>query len=333
MSGSPLHSYLQAVYREQLPPALKTPLLSRSVRWLYHTRVGPNASCKQPQTWRFDRRRACSRARSTALWLLHRDMPQPVVFLNRYGYWLPTFTEACATDAFKQTPIFAGDDEWIEVTRLATRAFPSVLSHSAAHAPVYEGGDHGCWFLAAPGSGVFLHTGRSLRVENRSVLARRLGLEHRGAASHNCTPGHPLFKQHPYCLEVHYDLCGVLRSSGLGSFDTIQILDERFSLRRRRRNSGKLFEREIISCQAGCRASTNLRGPCVDVPLRTGWNASQPCVCDDSIDLLNCLGTSPTLPAPSATLKHTVHNVPPALRRTFADLPLCTPIWRNAWTL
>ena len=37
--------------------------------------------------------------------------------------------------------------------------------------------------------------------------------------------------------------------------------------------------------------------------LRTGWDASLPCVCDDSKRLLNCLGTQKDLPPASDSIE------------------------------
>ena len=148
-----------------------------------------------------------------------------------------------------------------------------------------------------------------------------------------CLPGGRKFAQYPYCFENTFDVCSLLRAAG-GGYDTVQIWEERFADRRDRRGEGRLYEREVISCHAGCLAAGHrqLRGPCVPIPMRTGWLTDRECRCDDdSTDVLNCLGTTPKLPPPSPTLRFRVDGIPSNLTRTFRKLPLCTPIKRMAW--
>ena len=63
---------------------------------------------------------------------------------------------------------------------------------------------------------------------------------------------------------------------------------------------------EVVSCHAGCLALPNkghYRACVPGVPLRTGWAATAPCVCNDSLLLLNCLaGAGAALPPPTDVL-------------------------------
>ena len=52
-------------------------------------------------------------------------------------------------------------DGWVEVSRFANLAQP-------------EGQGYGCWFVRAPGSGLWIHRGRSRSFANRSEAQRWL---------------------------------------------------------------------------------------------------------------------------------------------------------------
>ena len=51
---------------------------------------------------------------------------------------------------------------------------------------------------------------------------------------------------------------------------------------------------EVAVCSGGC-SEQLVCGACPPLPLRSGWNASQPCPCNESAGLLNC---GRVLPAP-----------------------------------
>ena len=335
-AGSFLHDYLQSVYREHLPKVVHGG--ASGFIWFYHRLVGLNVSCRQPQTWRFQRSLCCPPLNSSAsLCALHRDQPQPVTPLNRWGYWLPTLSaDSCDVDALQQEPLYAADDTWIEVIRLAARRFSS-----GNHVGI-EGGVHGCWFLAAKGSGVFINTGRSLRVLNRSTLAIQLGLRNETITDKQrltgCIPGTKLFDEYPYCFENVFDLCSLVRLRlAPAVYDTIQIWEERYSQRKSHRGDGRLFELEVISCDDGCVSMPpkTFAGPCVPIPMRTGWKADKHCACNDTIDVLNCVDTAPHISLPSPTLEPDKHGNKSIIKShelsAFQALPLCTSIFHRAW--
>ena len=99
--------------------------------------------------------------------LLHRT-PNLIHHLAYYGFWRASqFTprvEFSSPKADLTTPPFAADGTWAEVLRLA----PTWSGARTAG----EGGAFGCWFELSSGSGIALNVGRSLRVHNRTELAR-----------------------------------------------------------------------------------------------------------------------------------------------------------------
>jgi len=347
-------SYLQSVYREPLEHVSDTQVRRRATRavWVYHDlvqRLGFNASCVALATdWR---RRSCAQTDAASRALV---LPANLLMrkFNWYGAWRPAPMRGACGASFE--PAFSRDNAWVEVLRLG-RDFE-------------EGGLKGCWFLGAPGSGVFINTGVSLRANNRSHLAHIFGLNLSAS-------GRKFLNWNPWRLEHNTRVCEYARDRG---YATIQIGWE--GCRRvgsstdsiaRSRDTETCFH-EIVSCQPECLAlptpcsaprqhqSTCARvfcprccrtcseierraylewnethwppGPCVHSSmLRTGWNASAACVCDDSLPLLNCLGSSPEIAPPTSAL-HSTHNARTSEYVGFLNrTPPCNPRSRNAW--
>ena len=97
--------------------------------------------------------------------LLHRQ-PNLIAPMAYFGFW----RAARLRDVWRaeEGPPFAADHEWAEVLRIAP-TWPGAHSNG-------EGGAFGCWFELSNGSGIAVNVGRSLRVHNRSELARVFGL-------------------------------------------------------------------------------------------------------------------------------------------------------------
>jgi len=140
-----------------------------------------------------------------------------------------------------------------------------------------EGGNYGCWFYPARGSGIFVNVGNSLRTRSKLEAAAQLG-----------TPPHDEF------------LPNATRARG---FDSLQILHggPQYGGSNFRYHESTMPTFELVLTFPGCvtlgswKKWTNLTGPCVPVATRSGWNASRPCHCDPAASpLLNCLSTSAT---------------------------------------
>ena len=60
--------------------------------------------------------------------------------------------------------------------RYICKEYSQLPSANSAHGGTATGEGDFCWFVQARGSGVFAHTGRSLRVTSRALLPPALGL-------------------------------------------------------------------------------------------------------------------------------------------------------------
>jgi hypothetical protein len=166
-----LRGYFQSVYREPLAISWPNALVQRRaerLEWIYHgTGYHQQLTCAHP----YGRARPsfCSPPNRSQHGLVFCT-PIKVRNIHWFGFWRQTQTrERCGMTAFPP-PKWAADGSWAEVTRIATRA---VTGGAGAIRRFGEGGGHGCWFLAARGSGVYLHVGRSIRAHNRSELTHR----------------------------------------------------------------------------------------------------------------------------------------------------------------
>ena len=207
------------------------------------------------------------------------------------------------------TPMFSPDNTWVEVLRLGPE--------------FYEGGLYGCWFLAARGSGIYLNTGRSLRATNRSQLASilQLNLSAKGRMFLDWNPWR-LEQNTRVCefaiargydtVQLWWEGCGAhrkpkknVRPTSEACFHEIISCQPQCirlptpcpPLRQHQSSCAKTF------CPNCCRTCSSrereeyrawnasqwpyTQTPCVHSDLlRTGWDASLPCKCDDSLRVL-----------------------------------------------
>ena len=154
-------------------------------------------------------RLACNRSRPMRIGLLERDSHS--VKLNPFGLrLLHSAAPACAErPVAQQRPVFAQDDTYVEVVRVG----------QGKHHWGSEGGEGGCWFYGAPGSGVWLHAGRSLRAKNREALSAALNVTN----ASEWVQGSWL-RRWPYRLETVVGLC---RAASRAGYATIQLGTER----------------------------------------------------------------------------------------------------------
>lgn len=325
-AASELRPYFRSVYRDPGVDALPDEqLASRWARltWVYHTRVASMALAFA-QDYHHAHASVCEAPAPTS------SAHQPgLIFcptikvrnLHWFGFWRPatTLLHGCtetngpivgtgsSLDEARPVPPFVDDGGWIEVTRIATRIMTGTAKFIRRFG---EGGGHGCWFLGAVGSGVFLHVGRSLRAHNRTELMQRLGLPPpRGGSL--------------YFNEMHVEICTVARQQG---YDSLQLYDDvcghrGFDARRQRENANLRLRHacflEVVSCHPGCTAlpARSHFDACVDAPLATGWavpvgdplaiSPTHRCICNNSLTLLNCVGTATDIPPASAALMST----------------------------
>ena len=322
--ASELRPYFRAVYRDPSVDALPDEqLASRWARltWVYHTPVA-SLALAFAQDYHHAHSSVCEAPAPT-----RGSAQQPgLIFcptikvrnLHWFGFWRPaTLLHGCtktvdpivggSLDEARSVAPFVEDNGWIEVTRIATR----IMTGTAKYIRKFgEGGGHGCWFLGAVGSGVFMHVGRSLRVHNRTELMQRLNLPPpRGGSL--------------YFNEMHVEICTAARQQG---YVTLQLYDDvcghrGFDAKRQKENANLRLRHacflEVVSCHPGCTTlpPRSHFDACVDAPLATGWTvpvgdplAIPPrsrCICNNSLTLLNCMGTAVDIPPASAALMST----------------------------
>lgn len=304
--------YLEAVYRMQLPPAFDTAAFAASREWLYRAPIPVTGHRQNPvplacqvssKVWRSTTCRAVLNANQAGIAV--GMAPR----IDRWGLWNPAgHPYQCDEQphgATSATRAFASDHTWMEVIR-----WSSLGSQ--------EGAGLGCWWFAAPGSGIFLRVGRSLRVHNRSELASTLGLNvsdythttESGFIVGRLSRGFPrildtpelraaYFKKNPWVLEHRGGQSFCPRAVVLG-YDTIQVRQEECSWPQA--TSGWCYM-EVISCHPACTSVgvRKLKLACPSgLPLRTGLNASLKCECNNARDIANCerTGNASILPLP-----------------------------------
>ena len=309
-----LKQYMQSVYRDESVVRFSSTRLADSLAdfsWFYHSakEVRPTTCVLGHDMWR---RPLCNLTRNgSTVGLLFRTTSL-IHRMNDWGFWAPP-----AGRCDGNLPRFLDDNVWAEVFRVA---------------PLWtfgEGGAFGCWFFGGVGSGVYLNTGKSLRVANRSALADALGLNvtaifrrpvhgvehlwtHLRLSNGSVKPTLPheydgvavddevalrrrYFDNNPWRLEAKINPCEHARKLG---FTTIQLWDELCSINTAR----AACQLELISCDESCMKLPNKKARAACIPgmeLRTGWNASLTCVCKQSLPFLNCLGTSPHIDPPT----------------------------------
>ena len=182
-----LRPYFRNVYRDASIDAWPDQLLAErwaQLTWVYHTPV-PSLRLAFAQDFHHAHPSVCQAPDPDA------PIQQPGLLfcptvkvrnMHWFGYWRPATTllhgceqlRALATSEADERPVppFVDDNAWFEVTRVATKV---VTGAASVIRKFGEGGGHGCWFLGAQGSGVYLNVGRSLRIHNRTELMHRLG--------------------------------------------------------------------------------------------------------------------------------------------------------------
>ena len=147
-----------------------------------------------------------------------------------------------------------------------------------------EGGDYGCWFWPMRGSGIFVNVGRSLCAGSKANAATMLQVE-----PHDHTFAAALWKQNYSSLQIlkgATDYGGRRRGFHVKTSPTFEIIHV---------GPGCFTPGPNVSNTSRMKVIRPIVGPCVSaaVPLRTGWNATQSCSCDEiATPLLNCLGTT-----------------------------------------
>lgn len=129
---------------------------------------------------------------------------------------------------------------------------------------------YGCWFFVAPGSGVFVNTGRTLFFENRRDASHFFGVASDKAERHR----NQAADDTGWCSEA-------LRRG----IDSIQVNVHSYILP----DSGQDRDLiELVVCNGRC-ATEELCGICPPLELRTGPAANSSCdTCDERGGMLNC---------------------------------------------
>ena len=217
-----------------------------------------------PKVWLADHARpSCTRATREAYVGVHiadlatrvrlhpswRSWPNPEFRLAPYGVWIhPRPLPACQPS-----------NTWIEVIRLRE---------------LYEANDPFTWYYHAPGSGIWLNTGKTACIADK----QRDGNWFPQSATRNFLANSSSLASHGF---VHQP--GLFASVNArqhrrdASFDTLQ----------RNGPYGNMLEIVDLRPEAVQRCARSGGCTCTSV-LRAGWRASRPCRCDNKLDVLNC---------------------------------------------
>jgi len=168
------------------------------------------------------------------------------------------------------------DHTWIEVHRFSSIYLSKILNIGRANYVEYHEGysehkysknsneplfvPYGCWFVMAKGSGIFVNTGKSMRMKEKHYPLQFEELDpHTG-----CWKGINSAK----CADRY--LCSVALKRG---YDSVQI----------ETNS------EFVICNGNC-ATVSFNSSCPpQIELRTGRHANITCNCSDTFsDMINC---------------------------------------------
>ena len=114
---------------------------------------------------------------------------------------------------------------------------------------------YGCWFYMLRGSGMYVNIGKTLVALNRTDAMIKMGINTNQSSS------------------ADYHFCRRLIERGYDSLQIFNSLDPHHS--------------ELVICTGGC-ITTKVASACVPIEVRTGWNATKPCNCNDSYPILNC---------------------------------------------
>eukprot|EP01041_Mallomonas_annulata_P003260 gene3260-6451_t len=167
------------------------------------------------------------------------------------------------------------DYEWAEVARMAT----SCNTKDSVEYEGYSSGllknknktSYGCWFHRYRGGGIFVNVGKTIIARTRKELMMKLHIPNCGNQA-NCN--------HSY----DYEYCSHALRLG---YDSIQIITMGHYNRTQRP--------ELILCSGQCGTVTFNTSCPPGVELRTGVNGSKSCTCDDSIPIMNCGYSSPSV--------------------------------------
>ena len=175
-----------------------------------------------------------------------RGWPNPEFRLARFGVWLYP----------RPLPTCLANNTWVEVVRIRE---------------AYEGHRPLTWYYHAPGSGVWLNTGRSA-----CVAATQRDARHFGEPAHVASAA---------ALAARGFLAGVGVDARLKRERTHQELDTM----QRNGPFGNMLE--IVDVRPEAAQRCGREGCTCTGTLRAGWNASRPCRCSEEAGiLLNCRG-------------------------------------------
>ena len=168
------------------------------------------------------------------------------------------------------------DYEWIEVTRGRTDCLlyqyiaPTDTFEERKHllSEYYEGFSrgwpdfdtlenisaqpYGCWFHIARGTGIYVNVGKTLVTYSRKETNFLLGISDRS----------------------DFDVCKKVIEKG---YDSIQMYNAH----------APLYTNEFVYCTGKC-ATDPVKSACPPLELRTGWNATKRCECNDTFPIVNC---------------------------------------------
>ena len=172
------------------------------------------------------------------------------------------------------------DYEWVEVTRSRTDCILyQYISNDEEKKkqllPLYYEGysrgwpDHdtygtrepqayGCWFNIATGTGIFVNIGKTLVSMSRNEANKILGISSDSDDS----------------IASDFQICSKVIEKG---YDSIQMYNSHPPLK----------EAELVYCTGKC-ATDPVKSACPPVELRTGWNATKRCECNDTFPIVNC---------------------------------------------
>jgi len=200
-------------------------------------------SCQAPFREAFVGVRLAAHVRKNPSW---RGWPNPEHKLAPYGLWLYP----------RPLPSCLPNNTWVEVVRIRE---------------AYESKRTSTWYYHAPGSGVWLNTGRSACVANVQRDAHQFT-----DPAHVATPAALAANGFPVGPGVD---AIVKRAWARVALDTLQ----------RNGPFGNMLEIADVRAEAAQDASRcGVTGCTCAGTLRAGWNASRPCRCDEASALVNC---------------------------------------------
>ena len=317
VAKSPLAEYLAAVYRQPLSTEELAAVRLDRLQWLWN--FAPlqvdclHVPVADGKLWPLTlRRRVCrSTDQPSDAGAVRVAFNKGLQALDTYGYGVPFPMGRChtAAEAIVREPVdkagsvlqgTGGNEQVIEVTRISMEVYSRSKADTAAAKKLNrtrllarEGGPNGCWFVARRGTGVFLHTGRTLRVQGRAELVgalrinesmlveaarsrpttmRRLGKDFLEKMLKEGTAG--TYRRRN--VEDVIPLCPLARARG---YETIVLVGDQ----------SYTYSPEVISCSDECTAEY-LDGAC-SPGLLTGWRASLRCACDSRLPIVNCAKT------------------------------------------